>query len=119
MRIDEDVLTFTAVVTNEDDTSAAVAIDYSIGFQRANGTVSHKTFKLTSRKLAPGQSITVAKTHSFRRITTRAYYPGRHVVTVQANGRRSPEAEFTVVDVGDTVAATPTLTHGPRPRGKE
>lgn len=119
VRIDEDVLTFTAVVTNEDDTSAAVAIDYSIGFQRANGTVSHKTFKLTSRKLAPGQSITVAKTHSFRRITTRAYYPGRHVVTVQANGRRSPEAEFTVVDVGDTVAATPTLTHGPRPRGKE
>jgi len=99
VRVDEDALTFTAVVTNEDDTDAAVAIDYSIGFQRANGTVSPKTFKLTSRKLAPGESVTVTKTHSFRRITTRTYYPGRHFVTVQANGTRSPEAEFTVVDV--------------------
>lgn len=99
VRVDEDALTFTAVVTNDDDTDAAVAIDYSIGFQRANGTVSPKTFKLSSRKLAPGESVTVTKTHSFRRIITRTYYPGRHFVTVQANGTRSPEAEFTVVDV--------------------
>lgn len=106
VRIHEDALTFTALVTNEDDTEAAVAIDYAIGFQRANGTVSPKTFKLTSRKLAPGESVTVTKTHSFRRITTRTYYPGRHFVTVQANGARSPEAEFTVVDLSNGVVAS-------------
>jgi 3-methyladenine DNA glycosylase AlkC len=105
VRIDRDALTFTAVITNEDDTAAAVAIDYSIGFQRANGTISPKTFKLTSRKLAAGESVTVTKTHSFRRISTRTYYPGRHVVTVQANGTRSPEAEFTVVDVSKATVA--------------
>ncbi|WP_233091522.1 DNA alkylation repair protein [Arthrobacter sp. MSA 4-2] len=93
----EGALTFTAVITNEDDAEAAVAIDYSIGFQRSNGTISPKTFKLTSRKIAPGESVTVTKTHSFRRISTRTYFPGAHFVAVQANGTRSLPADFTLV----------------------
>lgn len=107
--IHEGALTFTALVTNAGDTKAVVAIDYVIGFLRSRGTVSPKTFKLTSRTLAPGESITVTKSHSFRRITTRTYYPGRHVVTVQANGRRSPEAEFTVVDARRDTPASSSL----------
>lgn len=87
---------FSAQVTNEGKTDAIVAIDYSIGFVRANGSVSPKTFKLASRRLAPGESVAVRKTHSFRPITTRTYYPGRHYVTVQANGILSPRAEFTL-----------------------
>lgn len=97
-------LEFTAVVTNEGNIDAAVAIDYSIGFVRANGTVSPKTFKLASRRLAPGQSVSVSKTHSFRPITTRTYYPGRHSVTVQANGILSPRVDFTL---GGDVDSTP------------
>ena len=87
-------LTFTATIINEGEAHAEVAIDYSIGFLRANGTVRPKTFKLSSRSLAPGERVVARKTHSFRTITTRTYYPGRHFVTVQANGVRSPEAEF-------------------------
>lgn len=98
VRLHEDALTFTSRVTNDGDEDATVAIDYSIGFQRFNGTVSPKTFKLASRRLRPGESVTVSKTHSFRRITTRTYYPGPHVVTVQANGVRSEAAHFTVID---------------------
>lgn len=85
---------FSSVVTNNGETDATVAIDYSIGFVRANGMLSHKTFKLASRQLAPGEAAVVGKRHSFRPITTRTYYPGRHVVTVQANGILSPAAEF-------------------------
>ncbi|MDQ0727983.1 DNA alkylation repair protein [Microbacterium sp. W4I20] len=87
-------LEFSAVVTNDGSIDAAVAIDYSIGFLRANGSVSPKTFKLASRRLAPGESVVVSKTHSFRPITTRTYYPGRHSVTVQVNGKVSPSADF-------------------------
>lgn len=105
VRVDGDALAFTARVTNEDDSDAVVAIDYAIGFVRADGSVRPKTFKLTSRTLRPGESATVAKTHSFRRITTRRYYPGRHVVTVHANGVRSPEADFTVLDDSHAVDA--------------
>lgn len=92
-------LEFSAVVTNDGSTDAAVAIDYSIGFLRANGSVSPKTFKLTSRRLAPGESVVVRKAHSFKPITTRTYYPGRHHVTVQANGNRSPSVDFILEDL--------------------
>ena len=69
-----------------------MAIDYSIGFRRANGSVSAKTFKLGKRRIAASGSAVVTKTHSFRPITTRTYYPGPHYVTVQANGvLSSPE----------------------------
>ncbi|MGY2080423.1 DNA alkylation repair protein [Modestobacter sp. SYSU DS0657] len=87
-------LTFTAVVTNDGETDATVAIDYSIGFRRANGSVRAKTFKLGSRRIAAGGSTVVTKTHSFRPITTRTYHPGSHSVTVQANGVLSPPEWF-------------------------
>ena len=96
---------FSAIVTNDGDSDASIAIDYSIGFVRANGTVSPKTFKLTSRHLAPGESVTVSKSHSFRPITTRSYYPGGHFVTVQANGVPSPQAEF-ILEAGPPAGAT-------------
>ncbi|WP_229727904.1 DNA alkylation repair protein [Mycetocola zhadangensis] len=87
---------FTADVTNTGSTAAVVAVDYSVGFTRANGSVSPKTFKLGSRSLAPGETVTVSKSHSFRPITTKVYYPGRHFIAVQANGVLSPQAEFLV-----------------------
>lgn len=99
-------LGFSAVVSNEGATDAAVAIDYTIGFVRANGAVNPKTFKLGSRRLAPGESVVVTKTHSFRPITTRTYYPGRHFVTVQANGTLSPQAAFTLEDGIETPLPT-------------
>lgn len=85
---------FSAEVVNQGPQPANAAIDYSIGFQRANGTVSAKTFKLTSRRIPPGETVTVTKTHSFRPITTRSYYPGQHYVVVQANGVASTPAHF-------------------------
>ncbi|MET3370688.1 UNVERIFIED_CONTAM: 3-methyladenine DNA glycosylase AlkC [Jeotgalibacillus campisalis] len=85
---------FSAEVVNEGPRPAKAAIDYSIGFQRANGTVSAKTFKLTSRRIGPGETATVTKAHSFRLITTRSYYPGEHYVVVQANGVASVPANF-------------------------
>jgi hypothetical protein len=36
----------------------------------------------------------VTRTHSFREITTRRYYPGAHSVTVQANGVVSTPVDF-------------------------
>lgn len=87
-------ITFTARVHNEGETDAVVAIDYSLGFQRADGSVRPKTFKLGTRQIAAGATVEVTKTHSFRPITTRAYHPGAHSVTVQANGVLSPPAGF-------------------------
>ncbi|WP_341393987.1 DNA alkylation repair protein [Arthrobacter sp. G119Y2] len=85
---------FTAVIRNTGSKPARLAVDYIVHHCKANGTLSGKTFKLTTATLAPGQSLTLTREHSFRPITTRRYYPGPHAVTLQVNGMPSDRAEF-------------------------
>jgi 3-methyladenine DNA glycosylase AlkC len=87
-------ITFAADITNIGDDVAVLAIDYLIHHRKANGTTAAKTFKLTTRSLAPRERMTISKSHSFKPITTRRYYPGAHAVELQVNGRRLGYAEF-------------------------
>lgn len=97
----------TAEVSNDGESDATVAIDYSVGFQRADGSVRPKVFKLASRRIAAGESVVVTKTHSFLPITTRTYYPGPHVVTVQANGLLSAQEHFVLTGPDGIEAGRP------------
>jgi hypothetical protein len=67
---------------------------------RANGQLSPKVFKLTRKELAPGETITITRQHSFEPVSTRRYYPGAHAVEIQVNGRRCGRCEFVVVQNG-------------------
>ena len=73
-------------VSNDGGESVTVAIDYIIHHVKANGLTSPKVFKLTTRALAPGSTVKVAKRHSFKPISTRRYYAGTHSVELQING---------------------------------
>ena len=73
---------------------ARLAIDYVVHHQKANGSQTTKTFKLTTRTLAPGEQVELSREHSFRPITTRRYYPGPHAVTLQVNGVATDPAIF-------------------------
>jgi 3-methyladenine DNA glycosylase AlkC len=85
---------FSAAVRNVGVGAARLSIDYVVHHQKANGTQTAKTFKLTTRTLAPGEQVRISREHSFRPITTRRYYPGRHAVALQVNGVATPEAAF-------------------------
>lgn len=85
---------FTASIHNAGDTEAALAIDYVVHHRKANGGQTGKTFKLTTRTLAPGERIEVAREHSFRPITTRRYHPGGHAISLQVNGVETDRSEF-------------------------
>lgn len=74
----------------------SVMVDYILHHVKANGATRPKVFKLTTRKLKPGERVDIAKRHSFRRIGIRPYYPGRHAVEIQVNGRVLARAEFDV-----------------------
>ncbi|MFF2189394.1 DNA alkylation repair protein [Streptomyces sp. NPDC058155] len=99
-RLDRDVVPFggsvrfTASIRNAGDSPARLAIDYIVHHRKANGGRTGKTFKLTTRTLAPGERIEVTREHSFRPITTRRYHAGRHAISVQINGVESDRAEF-------------------------
>jgi 3-methyladenine DNA glycosylase AlkC len=81
-----DSIGFSAHITNVGDETARLSIDYVIHHRKADGQTTVKTFKLAVRTVAPGQTIQVAETHSFRVITTRTYHPGTHAIELLVNG---------------------------------
>ncbi|MGW6443479.1 DNA alkylation repair protein [Lentzea sp. NPDC055074] len=99
-RLEQDVVPFggsvrfTASIHNAGDAEAALTIDYVVHHRKANGGQTGKTFKLTTRTLAPGERVQVTREHSFRPITTRRYHPGGHAISLQVNGVETDRAEF-------------------------
>ncbi|MFG3023665.1 hypothetical protein ACGFZQ_34880 [Streptomyces sp. NPDC048254] len=87
-------LVFTARITNVSNRPVSLAVDYVVHHLKANGKPAPKVFKLAKRELAPGESADVTRSHSFRPITTRVYYPGAHAVQLQVNGHRFDMADF-------------------------
>lgn len=90
-------LVFTATLTNTGPAPAALVVDYVVHHRKADGSRTPKTFKLTTRTLAPGEELALRRVHSFRPITTRRYHPGVHTIEIQANGVRTGPVEFTLL----------------------
>ncbi|WP_329129576.1 DNA alkylation repair protein [Streptomyces sp. NBC_01476] len=89
-----DELVFTAAIRNTSAEPVVLAVDYVIHYQKANGSLAPKVFKLAKRTLAPGESVELVRRHSFRPITTRVYHPGPHALELQVNGHRFGRAGF-------------------------
>ncbi|MEZ6014390.1 MAG: DNA alkylation repair protein [Planctomycetota bacterium] len=71
-----------------------LVLDYVVHHVKANGGTSPKVFKGWTRTLGARESLSLSKRHAVRPISTRKYYPGRHRVALQANGKVVCEAEF-------------------------
>jgi 3-methyladenine DNA glycosylase AlkC len=91
-------LVFEGVIVNEGSQVARLVIDYVVHYQKANGTLAPKVFKLSAKTLQPGERLTVRKRHSFKPISTRKHYAGPHSLVLQVNGARSESVYFDVVD---------------------
>lgn len=87
-------LAFTFSVRNAGDKTTKLAVDYVIHHRKASGKLTPKVFKLAIRTLAPGETTTISRRHSFRPISTRRYYPGVHVLEIQVNGAKLHRHEF-------------------------
>jgi 3-methyladenine DNA glycosylase AlkC len=93
---DEVVLTFTLEVDATQDAEAV--IDYRVHYMGVNGRRAPKVFKLTRRRLVPGQPITVTARHAFKHVSIRQIHPGRHTLDVQVNGRVLGGVDIEVLD---------------------
>lgn len=65
----------------------ALLIDYAVHHVKADGRTSPKVFKGWKLTLAPGETRTLTKSHSFAPVTTRRYHPGEHPIEFVINGR--------------------------------
>lgn len=81
-----EAVTFTFTLRNDAAATQSLLIDYLVHYVKANGNTSPKVFKLTTRHLAPGETVTITKKHALRPVTTRVHYPGTHTLEIQVNG---------------------------------
>ncbi|MFJ9846006.1 hypothetical protein ACIRYZ_37305 [Kitasatospora sp. NPDC101155] len=67
---------------------------------KASGKQTPKVFNLTRRTLPPGETTELVRSHSFRPISTRRYYPGAHAIQLQVNGHLHNKVAFTLTPAG-------------------
>ena len=61
-------------------------LDYAIHYRKANKKLVPKIFKLKNCRLKKNEILTISRSHSFKPITTRKYYPGEHLIALHING---------------------------------
>jgi 3-methyladenine DNA glycosylase AlkC len=91
-----DSVTLTLVLRSTASRAQSLLIDYAVHHVKANGGTSPKVFKGWKVEMAPGDSLTLVKRHSFKPVTTRTYHPGRHGISVSINGAVRAEAALTL-----------------------
>lgn len=86
--------TLSATLTNTGNVAANVLAEYRVHFLKKNGIRQPSVFRLGKYTLAPGETRVVTKTHPFRVISTRTYYPGTQAVSLVINGREGELVDF-------------------------
>jgi len=89
----EGELPFSFTIQAEEKILGKLRIEYAIDFMKANGKQARKTFKISEADYAD-HSKKISRSHSFKLITTRKYYPGRHDLAVIINGKQLAIAPF-------------------------
>ena len=89
-----DSLEFSFQLKNLSKTSGQFVVDYLIYFVKANGSQAPKVFKIKNLELGPNKVESITKSHAIKPITIRKYYPGKHRVAIQVNGKILAEKSF-------------------------
>jgi 3-methyladenine DNA glycosylase AlkC len=93
-----EAVTFTFTLELHDARETDAVIDYRVHYIGAAGLRRPKVFKLTRRRLVPGQPATVTRRHRFDHVSIRRIRSGRHTIDIQINGRILGAIDFDVVD---------------------
>lgn len=74
-------------IANESKHSQKLLIDYAVIYIRKQQNTGRKVFKWTTTEIGAGEKVEFTKKHPMKKTTTRALYPGKHVVEVMVNGQ--------------------------------
>ncbi|MEM7658864.1 MAG: DNA alkylation repair protein [Bacteroidota bacterium] len=72
-------------------TPTKIRLEYRVGFVRKNGKLNHKVFQLSETTYSGKGKLELTKVHSFRSLSTRKHYPGRHSFELIVNGGSKAE----------------------------
>ena len=89
-------LAFSFDVSNLDKKKQTVRLEYGLYYNKSNGQLTKKVFKISERVLEPGIKLKFQRKQSFRKITTRVFYPGKHRLSIIVNGEEKGIRDFLV-----------------------
>lgn len=87
-------LTFSFEIESLSDEPQDLIVDFVVHYMKANGNLSPKVWKLTTRTIQPREVLPIAKTVSFRPVTTRTLYAGEHAIQPKINGQAFERVAF-------------------------
>lgn len=91
-------LEFTFMINNQNISNRTVRLEYGIYYKKAKGHLAKKVFKISEKVYQPGAMATINRRQSFKLITTRQFYTGKHQLSVIINGEESERLNFVVID---------------------
>lgn len=92
-----DTLSFSFQLISNNETPVKLRVEYAIDFVKANGKHSSKIFKLAENVINSGEKKAFSKIHSFKDLTTRKHYPGKHMISIVINGEIKATEYFVVL----------------------
>lgn len=87
-------VSFSFHISNEDKKEQTVRLEYGLYYNKSNNQLARKVFKISEKKYGAGEGIEVFRKQSFRKITTRVFYPGKHQLSVIVNGEEKVIKDF-------------------------
>lgn len=90
-------LEFSFDLVNRGALDQKVRLEYGIYYQKANGSLSRKVFKISERIFPQNSSTPLLRRQSFKQITTRRFHPGLHQLSLIVNGQEMEKREFHLV----------------------
>jgi hypothetical protein len=92
-----DALSFSFQVISTDEKPTKMRVEYVIDFVKANGKRSSKIFKIAEQIINSSEKKVYSKKHSFKDLTTRKHYPGKHLISIVVNGETKATEDFMVM----------------------
>lgn len=89
-----DSVEFSFSLSNNNREKAVIRLEYVIYYQKSNGTLSRKIYKISEKEYAANTVTHITRKHSFRVITTRKFHPGLHQLAIIINGKECERLDF-------------------------
>lgn len=69
-------------------------LEYAIDFLKSNGSHNKKVFRISEKTYNSAQQVSIIKKHSFKQMSTRKHYSGKHYLSIICNGKVFKQIAF-------------------------
>jgi 3-methyladenine DNA glycosylase AlkC len=91
-------LEFEFDLENTNSIASKIRLEYGLYYLKANGTLSKKVFKISEKEYPKNSTSRINRKQSFKIITTRKFYPGKHQLSIIINGKEFNKVGFELVE---------------------